>query len=180
MPHGSRGFVVFKKGGPLTIKSLHERVVSWFVGRPGFGITRMKVINEIVFDSLPLPDEKIDLGGQGFGVTEIHLIGVAKHEPPVAFLLEDRSATSPHRPAKGESARPRMENLEPYKTRPLSENEEKAVTAMQSDTSQDIVTFGPNFNITTPTVEVVGAVRATTSCLECHRVNEGDLLGAFI
>jgi hypothetical protein len=72
-----------------------------------------------------------------------------------------------------------MENLKNYKTRPLTDSEKTAIAALKARPSNQIVTVGPDLSLLPSSVEVVGAIRATTSCLSCHDVKEGDLLGAF-
>ncbi len=67
---------------------------------------------------------------------------------------------------------PRMEDLRNTETRSLDEFEQRALQQLRG--REDIVT-DQQLN----TIRMVGAVRASKQCLDCHSVRRGDLLGAF-
>lgn len=89
-------------------------------------------------------------------VTTLQLVSLLKHTPPQVYETEQL---------------PDMSRLGDVPTRSLDEFESKAVAGLRS---QEIVTeIGPN------RIDMLGALRATKACLECHQGNEGTLLGAF-
>jgi len=69
---------------------------------------------------------------------------------------------------------PRMDQLrhDRVRTRPLDGFESKALGQLAKGRDVIISTRGP-------TIRMLGALRAVTTCLECHDVDRGDLLGAF-
>ncbi len=67
---------------------------------------------------------------------------------------------------------PNMKNLQEAGTRPLDEFEVKATEALFK--GETIVA-----RETEDSLRAVGAIRASTKCLECHSVDSGAMLGAF-
>jgi hypothetical protein len=65
-----------------------------------------------------------------------------------------------------------MDQLADSTHRELNEFEAKALPQLES--SDDVV-----IEQTADRIEMLGAVRATTACLECHDAQRGQLLGAF-
>jgi hypothetical protein len=65
-----------------------------------------------------------------------------------------------------------MTELNQAKTRELSGFERKALQTL-NDGEELAVDARLN------RIHLLGAVRATKQCIECHEVNRGDLLGAF-
>jgi hypothetical protein len=90
-------------------------------------------------------------------ITRLELVSLLKHKEPAVYV-------------SGEL--PRMEDLKKSKTRPPSEFEAKALKALRD--GEDVVT-----EATTNHIRMVGALRASKQCLECHQVRRGDVLGAF-
>ena len=67
---------------------------------------------------------------------------------------------------------PRMDELSGTETRPLTAHERRGLQQLRS--GEDLaVEAAPN------AVRMVGSLRATKRCLECHSVQRGELLGAF-
>src|SRR5262249_16703920 len=94
-------------------------------------------------------------GSTAYTINSLELIGIAKHNAPVAF------PTIRHAPAISTPARP------------LTDFEPKALAQLR--TGVDTTTA-----VDQSTRQVVGAIRAQNSCLRCHTgFKEGDLLGAF-
>jgi len=90
-------------------------------------------------------------------VTRLELVGLLREtEPRVyttgAVLPMDQMAESPHR------------NLNSF----------EAAALPQLESSEDVV-----IEQTAERIEMLGAVRATSACLECHDAQRGQLLGAF-
>jgi len=95
--------------------------------------------------------------GSLWRVTKVQLVSLLKHETPVAYISKDL---------------PRMDQLAEAPTRPLNEFEQQALSRLH--TEEDLVTEeGEN------RIRMLGAIRAAKSCLECHSVQRGELLGAF-
>lgn len=92
-------------------------------------------------------------------VQRMQLVSLLKHDTPHVYLSEHL---------------PRMEEISSatVPTRELSEFEAAALKKLRS--GRDLQTSStPNH------IEMLGAVRAGTSCLQCHEVPRGTLLGAF-
>ena len=92
-----------------------------------------------------------------WGVTRLQLVSLLKSETPGVYRSKDL---------------PRMEALKKTPTRPLDAFEAKALKRLQA--GEDIVVEGR-----TNRIHLLGSVRATKQCLECHDVHRGELLGAF-
>lgn len=174
----SVAYAQMEKSNSFSIEFMHMEAVSWFVGRPGFGMSRVKPVNEVYFGTLPLLDRKVNFMEETFAVKEMQLIGIAKHDPPVAFLLEDSTASSPHRPAGKDRGVP-MSNMQDYKTRSLTEDEKRAIETLKADATQEVVVTGRVLSLGPAPIVAVGPIRAGRSCLDCHDAKEGELLGAF-
>jgi hypothetical protein len=87
----------------------------------------------------------------------LELVSLLKHEKPVVYVSQEL---------------PRMENLRRAPTRPLGDFEEKALKNLQG--GQDLVT-----EATVNRIRMLGALRASRQCLQCHNVQHGQLLGSF-
>jgi hypothetical protein len=90
-------------------------------------------------------------------VQHIQLVGILSYEKPLVYLT-DRL--------------PSMEQVRQGKTRPLDYVEEAALTALRDGDDLFLASKGN-------TVRMLGALRATKSCQQCHDAEVGDLLGAF-
>jgi hypothetical protein len=87
----------------------------------------------------------------------LELVSLLKHEQDVVYVSDHL---------------PRMDDLQKATTRPLSAFEAKALTALRK--GDELVTE------TTPNqIHMLGALRATKQCLQCHEARRGELLGAF-
>jgi hypothetical protein len=87
----------------------------------------------------------------------LELVSLLKHEQDVVYISEFL---------------PRMDDLQKAKTRPLNAFEAKALTALRK--GEDLVSE-TTFN----QIHLLGALRATKQCLQCHEARRGELLGAF-
>ena len=65
-----------------------------------------------------------------------------------------------------------MEDVGDLPKRPLDDFEAEALEKIR--TGEEVVT-----QATLNRIQMVGAVRALSTCIHCHGGNEGDLLGAF-
>jgi hypothetical protein len=90
-------------------------------------------------------------------VTRLELISLLKHDKPVVYVSDHL---------------PRMTELNDSATRGLTVFERKALQSLH--TGDELAA-----EATLNRIRMVGAVRATKQCLECHTVERGTLLGAF-
>lgn len=90
-------------------------------------------------------------------VQHIQLVGILSHEQPLVYLT-DRL--------------PSMEQVRRGKTRALDYFEEAALPTLRE--GEDLFIAGKG-----ETVRMLGALRATKTCQQCHDAEVGDLLGAF-
>ena len=90
-------------------------------------------------------------------LSQMHLVSLLRHEEPRAYV-------SYYLPA--------MEELEDKPTRDLDSFEADALEKLYD--GEDIVTDAHMNRIV-----MLGSLRASKDCLECHDVDRGDLLGAF-
>jgi hypothetical protein len=107
---------------------------------------------------LDLIDKKNpDAGKERWQLKRLELVSLLKHEQPAVYVSEHL---------------PRMDQLAKAKVRTLNSFEEKALKALQD--GEDLKT-----EATTNVIRMVGDMRATKQCLECHAGERGQLLGAF-
>jgi len=92
-----------------------------------------------------------------YRVSSLDLVGLLKHEAPVAYLTKTL---------------PTMEQLREAPTRPLDTFERLALERLQAGDDLFIRSAGAH-------LRMVGSLRATKECLRCHDGERGDLLGAF-
>ena len=90
-------------------------------------------------------------------LVRLELVSLLTHDTPVAYLSKNL---------------PRMEELRDGVTRPLDAFEQQALAQLQGE--QDVV-----YDETSSRIRMLGSLRASTTCLDCHSVKRGDLLGAF-
>jgi hypothetical protein len=110
---------------------------------------------------------------QGFEIESILLIGLSMpslHDQPVVYLTDGLAS---------------LEDSESIPTRPLDAFEQMAVKEL-SDGFQDVayefnglLIGGRSGRHQSTKVRMVGAIRASQSCNQCHDSKDGDLLGAF-
>lgn len=98
-----------------------------------------------------------DAGKERWQLKRLELVSLLKHEQPGVYVSEHL---------------PRMDQLAKAKVRTLNSFEEKALKALQG--GEDLKT-----EATTNAIRMVGAMRATKLCLDCHGGERGQLLGAF-
>lgn len=87
----------------------------------------------------------------------LELVSLLKHDEPSVYLSSEL---------------PRMEELDNVQTRELNEFESAALKRLRG--GEDVIS-----RATTNRIEMLGSLRATKRCLECHSVRRGHLLGAF-
>jgi hypothetical protein len=155
-------------------KQLHEASVFDFVHPDGFGL---KVEPKKYRGFLPhafyqSPVEYAAGGTEALQLKRLQLISLHRFDAPRAYDLDYL---------------PRMDHLDSddIATRKLNQFELGALKTLQERTNQlpeqkhdppisDIVLFEGDEKI-----EMVGAIRAFNSCLECHNAKQHEILGAF-
>jgi hypothetical protein len=90
-------------------------------------------------------------------IENVQLIGILQHEKPLVYLTQGL---------------PSMEQVRQDKSRPLDYFEEAALPSLIEGDDLFIASKDK-------TIRMVGAIRATKVCQQCHDANIGDLLGAF-
>jgi hypothetical protein len=90
-------------------------------------------------------------------VVRLELVSLLKHETPVAYVSKNL---------------PRMDELADAPTRPLNEMERTALPQLRRERDV-VIEHWPN------TIQMLGSIRASKTCLKCHSVKRGELLGAF-
>jgi len=139
---------------------LHDSGVRQFVDpeRLGYAQGRDHVIGFEAhgFQSLPKLSEQ-DSVEQEWLIAKLELVSMLKHGEPQVYMSDQL---------------PKMDQLKNVPTRPLDAFEAGSLEKLRTDEDLAIVEK-PN------TVRMLGALRAGRSCLECHSVERGALLGAF-
>jgi hypothetical protein len=138
-----------------SVDEMHRHIVTKFVATPGMGSGRLgPMLMEIDAEKQLLITRTGAAGGKSFAMTKLELIGIARHEQPVAF---ERIAHGSDR----------------WITRELGEFETSALAELNA--GKNTVTRENSGGMF-----VVGAIRADAACVSCHRTyKEGSLLGAF-
>jgi hypothetical protein len=90
-------------------------------------------------------------------LARLELVSLLKHDSPLVY-------DSPHLP--------QMDELRNAPTRPLDSFERESLVRLKSD--EDVVT-----DESPERIRMIGSLRAARSCLECHSVERGALLGAL-
>lgn len=90
-------------------------------------------------------------------VERVELVSLLKFPKPAVYLSDEL---------------PNMERLASVPTRPLNDFEREALLKLRTD--EDLVV-----RYSTNTIRMLGSLRAGKTCLECHSVQRGALLGAF-
>lgn len=140
------------------LEALHASGAEQFVGpeRRGYAKNREHVVGfePHRFEKLPA----LDAGGSvEWRLVKLELVSLLKHAEPRVYV-------STHLP--------RMDELKDAPTRPL-DGFEGANLPLLRTASDTVVVEELN------SVRMLGAVRADKTCLECHNVARGELLGAF-
>lgn len=92
-----------------------------------------------------------------WAIHRLELVSLLKHDKPAVYVSKSL---------------PNMKELKNVKTRDLASFEAHALKQLQQ--GKDVVT-----NATLNRIEMLGALRATKQCMQCHDVKRGALLGAF-
>ena len=90
-------------------------------------------------------------------IIRLELVSLLKHDTPMAYVSKNL---------------PQMDELRDAPTRPLDPFEQRSLDSLSSD--EDVM-----IDETPDRIRMIGSLRAGKSCLECHSVHRGDLLGAL-
>ncbi len=153
-------------GEPLTrvepdnlLHYYHSESLSEFLYPRGFGYvkdrTHVAGFKPHGFRGDPFPASRVK--SSDWRVQHIQLVGILSHEKPLVYLTDKL---------------PSMEQVRKGKTRPLDHFEEAALPALREGEDLFLASKGE-------TVRMMGALRATKTCQQCHDAEAGDLLGAF-
>lgn len=141
--------------------SMHELSLRDFLDpdRIGFVRDRDHVAGFVShrFTKLPEPFVPQDQSPASWNVARLELVSLLKHETPVAYLSKNL---------------PKMDELRDAPTRPLEEFERRSLERLKSD-EDVVIEEGPD------RIRMVGSLRASKGCLDCHSVRRGELLGAL-
>jgi len=138
---------------------LHETGLHDFLdaGRMGYIVDRDHVAGFESHRFSQLPSVSRGKDPNTWEVQRLELIGLLSHDRPVAYVTEYL---------------PDLEEMGDAAVRDLDEFEQDGLEQLR--TESDVVTADFPMHI-----RMLGAVRASQSCLECHQVRRGELLGAF-
>lgn len=146
-----------------SLRGYHYGSVSNFLDPHSFGHVKDREnvagFQSHQFQIMPskLPTDPLEPKKERWTLRRLELVSLLKHEKPVVYVSESL---------------PRMEDLQKAKTRPLTDFEAGSLKSLAE--GEDLVA-----SATPNSIRMLGAVRATNSCLMCHDAERGDLLGTF-
>lgn len=153
------------------LEAAHRRSVVDFVNPLGFGdvehsgtgkerrpdLDRVVGFQSHAFRQMPDVNSFLPNPTRQWRIVELQLVSIVKHNPPVAYRSKNL---------------PRMDELREAATRPLDAFESSALARLR--TGEELIV-----GETPRAIRMMGAIRALEICADCHRLNRGDLLGAF-
>lgn len=191
-PQG-RHFVLW--GTPVMMPEIHRHVVNEFIRRPGMGVGRlepryvphewMELVPESLGDgfapmaeSKPQPpryDEvketmtfadgsKRTVRERIWLVSDQRLMSVGVKGRPAVYLQDARDGHDKMKETVATGKNTPTRQLDDFETRALARIRDGNDVALQSSADE---------------MRMLGAIRARKECLECHKVDVGNLLGAF-
>jgi hypothetical protein len=149
---------VGRDGPPRELLRMHDDFVLAFVQSEGFGRMRITPMMRVM-------QRYRTSGDPSLWVTDVQLIGIARHDPPQVFSsafqgfqhVEDRAAEFPV-----------------HKGRPMTAQEAEDVRALEGGQRLLVRTEETGLRVS-------GPIRAGDECLGCHKDKRaGDMLGAFV
>ena len=135
-------------------EEMHDFYVARFESTPGFGLSRMA--------QPPMLDRSgtLDAGRRHYKIESIELVGLMQRETPVVYVPWN------HGFKLAETT---------FNDRSLTAFETESLASLRA--GKDMTSTDDNRD---GTLACVGALRAKSTCLQCHRSKKpGDLLGAF-
>lgn len=139
--------------------ALHDEGLKDFFDASRFGYVKDRghVVGFEPHQFTKRPTGQADNASQEWQITRLELVSLLKHKTPRVYESKNL---------------PRMDELADADTRPLDAFE--AASLPQLETRKDLVVESR-----TNRVRMLGSLRAGTTCLQCHQVPRGKLLGAF-
>ncbi len=139
---------------------LHSDGSTGFLDRNFFGATMDKqLVSGFVTHRFygQMPPVKTSTDDQVWSITRLELVSLLKHNEPRVYVSKEL---------------PRLAELKDVPTRPLDEFENASLKELWHD--EDIIIVEEPQRI-----RMLGSLRAQQTCLDCHSVELGQLLGAF-
>jgi hypothetical protein len=139
---------------PPGVQTLHEASIIDFSYLSGIGYVKDR---GHVAGFLPHGFSEVPAGGEKWAVENVDLLSLLLHAEPVAYVSANL---------------PRMDELQQAPTRPLDAFESAGLKRLCG--GEGLIVGEQEDH-----VRLLGAIRATMQCQECHGAERGDLLGAF-
>lgn len=172
----------------MTWDRVHQRYVEWFVESKGFGMERIIKAEDFLRNGGSFVIE-----GSQFRIAQVTLLSLLKQVPPVAYELRNSLGSMVHsidpiKPAaKDAFAKLSTRALTPFETKALEEIrlgkgilvKEAPLRAWSAAQLKALSQEKMDFAMLPKGWVMAGALRATTSCIKCHDVEDGDLLGVL-
>lgn len=138
----------------------HQRAINSFVEAKGFGLSRMRKLDY-------WNDATVLFQGKRYQPLQLQLVALTHEQTSKVYLdstppIKAKLAASAHRPLTPEELKA-VEELRQGSLLSAPFHDSKAIDPAYEDTSQ-----------------VLGAMRYTATCLQCHQGTEGQLAGAFL
>jgi hypothetical protein len=135
-------------------EEMHDFYVARFESTPGFGLSRMA--------QPPMLDRSgtLDAGRRQYKIETLELVGLMQRETPVVYVPWNHGF--------------KIDDTT-FKNRSLTAFETESLASLRA--GKDMASAGDGKD---GALACVGALRAKSTCLQCHRSKKpGDLLGAF-
>jgi hypothetical protein len=147
-------------------EDMHKYYLDAFVQSRGFGESR--VWSNDQWDE----GRRFSIGYREYAIRRLELIGLLKHDKPVVYLNQTSANPNPY--GKTAWKNPVQDRLADSSTRPLTDIEIDALTKIKTGA---MLVEHPEL----PRPIMIGALRADQqNCIECHHVEKGTLMGAFV
>jgi len=135
-------------------QAMHAYILDRFVRSEGFGFSRMRPVQDAPRQKLIYAD------GARFFVGRVQLISPNDGKQPFAYVTNDEVVLKVR--------------LKRAQHKPVDETVSNALDELKAGKEVILARTGDDGR------ELIGAVRATSACTECHSVPQGTLLGAFL
>ncbi|QOV89406.1 hypothetical protein [Humisphaera borealis] len=153
-----------ENGKWTTYDAMHKFFVERFVESEGFGFSRMISQRDLARSNALYVD------GQSYRVGAVRLISPGEPDKegkvgkPFAYEPTEKVKMRGRDPMRNALKESDKKALGPFETEAMAKLRAGEQTVMGAEGGKPML---------------IGAIRATTDCLECHKVKEGTLLGAF-
>ncbi len=158
-PQPPQGHLADTPKNTLQRRDLYRQSLTNFLDGEAFGFVK-DIDTTVGFESHRFTQEfdtRQTVGEPPYRLARLELVSLLKHERPVVYVSEHL---------------PNMDELRDVPTRALTAFEGKSLVRLRRD--ENLVTEDAG-NL----LHMLGAVRASETCMKCHSVRRGELLGAF-